>query len=590
MKKIASYILSTLLLLNLVGCNESGSNETKKDGGIKVSVTVPFTQASGNDGQKQFKAFRTDVQSVLLQVIKSARTASDGSAIAEEALSIESMTKDSATGIWSVNLVLNPDDAPFDFKAMAYESVVTVDTMTDNTPIFTGESLSASDDTVIVLSETEESINDSIKKLPLLKSVDTVVNNDSSLALTFNLGYANGGVVGYELSSVADNGVGAVCATSLFTPSTGNVDFTSVVEATFNSTLVENAATCPNPKHFLKMTTSNNDTMKVPFTLDIDSLTVNIALPPVIESINVLDTDTNFALDVVVTDSDSLTLSYVWSVVEGTGTLDTPTAQSTNLNGFDRNNGLEILIAVTNETTGAVSSLRYELIVASSAPLLSKQNKTDRSNCTAYVEEFGSDTNNNGVLDDDEINHDLDNRVPESEEPIPLDVLKELITDGDDVTSVNTCEITNMDALFFGNGTFDQDISNWNTSAVISMRSTFLSASSFNQDITKWDTSSVTDMYGLFAGSSSFNQNIAGWDTSSVTDMTSMFYAATSFNQDISVWNTSAVTIMTSMFDNATSFNQNLTSWTVSQVTDFAFFNSDSALTTENLPKFNTAP
>ena len=590
MKRIASYILSTLLLLNLVGCNESGSNETKKDGGIKVSVTVPSIQANGNDGQKQFKAFRTDVQSVLLQVIKSARTASDGSAIAEEVLSIEAMTKDGTTGIWSVNLVLNPDDAPFDFKAMAYEGVVTVDTMTDNTPIFTGESLSASDDTVIVLSETEESINDSIKKLPLLKSVDTVVNNDSSLALTFNLGYANGGVVGYKLSSIADNGAGAVCATSLFTPSTGNVDFTSAVEATFNSTLVEDPATCSNPKHFLKMTTSDNDTMKVPFTLDVDSLTVDIALPPVIESINVLDTDTNFALDVVVTDSDSLTLSYVWSVVEGTGTLDTPTAQSTNLNGFDRNNGLEILIAVTNETTGAVSSLRYELIVASSAPLLSKQNKTDRSNCTAYVEEFGSDTNNNGVLDDDEINHDLDNRVPESEEPIPLDVLKELITDGDDVTSVNTCEITNMDALFFGNGTFDQDISNWNTSAVTSMSSIFLAASNFNQDINRWDTSAVTNMYAMFAGATSFNQNISGWDTSSVTTMANMFSGASSFNQDISSWNTSSVTTMKNMFFRATIFNQNISGWDVSKVTKFDDFRDQSALTVENSPNFDTAP
>jgi len=47
---------------------------------------------------------------------------------------------------------------------------------------------------------------------------------------------------------------------------------------------------------------------------------------------------------------------------------------------------------------------------------------------------------------------------------------------------------------------------------------------------------------------------------------------------------------MRGMFYVATTFNQNLSSWVVSQVTNSLYFDADSALTTENLPKFNTAP
>ena len=530
MKRIVGYIFSTLLLLNLVGCNESTSNERTRDGGINVSVTIPSVQSSGNDGQKQFKSFGIDVQSVLLQVIKSARTASDGSVIAEEVLSIEEMGKDSATGIWSVNLVLNPDDAPFDFKAMAYEGIVTVDTVTDNTPLFTGEALKSNTDTVIVLNETEESINDSVKKLPLLKSVDTVVNNDSSLALTFNLGYANGGVVEYELTSIADNGTGAECTTSLFQPATGNVDFALAVEASFNASLVEDPATCSNPQHFLKMTTTNNDTLKVPFILDVDSLTVNIALPPVIKSINVIDTETNFVLDVIVTDSDTLSLSYQWSVVEGTGILDAPTAQSTNLNGFDRSNGLEIFISVTNTITGAVSSLRYALIVSSTNP------------------------------------------------PITLAVLKAMIANDEDVTQVNTSEITDMSNLFKGKSSFNQDISSWDTSAVTNMFGLFNEAILFNQPLNGWDTSHVTNMESLFAEASSFNQPINEWDTSRVENMKSLFYKAELFNQPLNKWNVSNVTSMYTIFYKANLFNQPLNNWNTSNVQSMrsAFFGATS--------------
>jgi surface protein len=566
MGKITNFLLTTVLLVSLIGCNESKTTEANENETLNVSVKLPTS--SNQEGKGQFKTVASDVNSILLQVIKSARTV-DGNAVAEELLSTQSMTKDASTGIWSVDLILNPDDAPFDFKAMAYATVVTPETQTENTPIFTGETLNITEgNQVIALTETDESINDSVRKLPRLSSVDSTVNSDNSIALTFNLTSQTTETVAYALSSVSDNGAGTECATSLFTPSTGNINFAT--DTTFSSTLVLDEANCANPKHYLTMTTASNDTMKVPFTIGADGLNISIAKLPIIDHINVVDNETSFDLDVVVPNSDSLTLSYAWSVVEGTGTFDTATAQSTNLAGSDRANALEILIAVTDTSTGASSSIRYQLVASTTT------------------------TNPNP--------------------PITLIELKAKIAAGEDVTQVNTSEITDMSRLFLDlsfnqaigkwdvssvenmgdmfadNLVFNQPIGEWNVSNVTNMSGLFSNAKAFNQPIGEWNVSNVTNMnddgYGMFGDASSFNQPLEKWDVSSITNMTNMFFGATAFNQDIGSWNVSSITNMTNMFSGATAFNQDISGWNVNNVFDHSYFNSESALATENLPNF----
>jgi surface protein len=136
--------------------------------------------------------------------------------------------------------------------------------------------------------------------------------------------------------------------------------------------------------------------------------------------------------------------------------------------------------------------------------------------CEDYILQEGLDTNFNGVLDSSEITFTTE--VHPQGLPLTLEELKTKIANGDDVTEVNTCEITNMDSLFQANSTFNQDIGAWNTSAVTSMEGMFALTDSFNQDIGGWDTSSVTNMNSMFAFATSFNQDISGWIVRSVTN------------------------------------------------------------------------
>ena len=114
--------------------------------------------------------------------------------------------------------------------------------------------------------------------------------------------------------------------------------------------------------------------------------------------------------------------------------------------------------------------------------------------------------------------------------------LDTIISNDEDVTSLDTSSITDMSDLFLNNRTFNQDISRWDVGNVTNMNNMFRTASAFNQDISAWNVSKVTGMHYMFYEASAFNQDISEWDVSEVTQMSGMFAYASSFNQDISSW------------------------------------------------------
>jgi len=135
------------------------------------------------------------------------------------------------------------------------------------------------------------------------------------------------------------------------------------------------------------------------------------------------------------------------------------------------------------------------------------------------------------------------------------------------LSSWDVSNVTSMQGLFNGAGSFNQNLNNWNVSNVTDMSYMFQSTA-MNQPLNNWNTSKVTTFRGIFNGSA-FNQNISSWDTSNATDMGSMFSNNTPFNQPIGSWNTIKATDMSSMFFYNTVFNQNLSNWNVRKVTNF---------------------
>jgi len=154
--------------------------------------------------------------------------------------------------------------------------------------------------------------------------------------------------------------------------------------------------------------------------------------------------------------------------------------------------------------------------------------------------------------------------------PITLSELKKMIEDNENVSNVNTSQITDMSGLFKMKPNFNDDISNWDVSNVTNMSYMFEASSSFNAPIGNWDVSNVTNMEGMFQDAHYFNQPLENWNVSKVTNMHSMFDSAKKFNQFIGNWDVSNVTDMSYMFDSAYTFNQNIENWEVSNVSNMA--------------------
>ncbi len=179
--------------------------------------------------------------------------------------------------------------------------------------------------------------------------------------------------------------------------------------------------------------------------------------------------------------------------------------------------------------------------------------------CKVYVDKTGIDTNNNGVLENSEVTsttaETFTNGTPISEAALRAKVNASPM---EDVTSVNTCQVTNMSDLFQYKFTFNQDISSWNTGAVSIMYGMFFSAQAFDADIGSWDTGEVTRMDSMFSDASAFNADIGSWDTGEVINMGYMFRDAVIFKQNLNSWNVNNVSLYSDFSNNSNLANSDL--------------------------------
>jgi surface protein len=249
----------------------------------------------------------------------------------------------------------------------------------------------------------------------------------------------------------------------------------------------------------------------------------------------------------------------------------------------------EIVSNLTPEEVDTQAEIQEILNNIGVAVILTKRVHYLNGACNVYVDKNGTDTDNSGTLEDSEVTsttaETFTNGTPISEAALRAKINANPM---EDITSVNTCQITDMSYLFQRKTFFNQDISSWNTGAVMDMTGLFDSAYSFDKNIGTWNTSAVTDMHLMFIFAYSFNQNIGDWNTSAVTDMDRMFYNTRLFNKNIGSWTTNAVTNVDQMFSYATVFDQNLSEWDLTRIIEPTFFANGSPLENNpaNFPKF----
>jgi len=97
---------------------------------------------------------------------------------------------------------------------------------------------------------------------------------------------------------------------------------------------------------------------------------------------------------------------------------------------------------------------------------------------------------------------------------VDVTMLREMVTNNEDITKVVTTKVTNMNSLFV-ESSFNGDISSWDVSGVIDMGGMFRK-SLFNGDISSWDVSNVKYMNVMFEDNSFINQDLSGWNVNNV--------------------------------------------------------------------------
>ncbi|WP_340113883.1 BspA family leucine-rich repeat surface protein [Maribellus mangrovi] len=251
--------------------------------------------------------------------------------------------------------------------------------------------------------------------------------------------------------------------------------------------------------------------------------------------------------------------SYVWYVLEGTGTGNI-SAIPFGLNAGVEGDGAFDLMA--GDTTA--------VIVVTAEDSTITETYTIKIEMVDEMPYFYLDTNDVTIICQNCHPGDTGTVNAIVYEAVDSTLLRKRINEGVDLSKVCTSLITDMSLMFLGAESFNQDISSWDVSKVTNMYGMFGLAYAFNQDISSWDVSNVEDMVAMFYSATSFNQDISSWDVSNLRDMSWMFSYATTFNQNISTWDVSNVTNMFSVFNSASSFNQNISYWDVRKVKNMA--------------------
>ena len=336
-----------------------------------------------------------------------------------------------------------------------------------------------------------EPVGDLNRTIPWVKSVNYIDINSTRRKVSFTILDETAEDIEYTITPVSGS----------FSPNKGTLTFppkSMVLDSNYSNLLGG------LPIGNIELKNPRGDTFIYNFTGSNSQLVLNT--PPNINNIKMVVDKREVTVTANVDDLENDGIRKKWRLVKGKPSEVAGTNTSDDYILEDYNNSTELCVELNaTDDRGASSVVRYCLL--NSSGVLTRKDPHTHANCLGYVEKSGKDLNNNGILDDNEITKTTPYYAEGT--PITRKQLDTMISNGDDVTGVNTCEIEDMSYLFQVNLAFNQDIGRWNVGSVTDMHEMFYGATSFNQDIGKWDVSKVTSMWGMFEKTDDFNQDIS---------------------------------------------------------------------------------
>ena len=147
------------------------------------------------------------------------------------------------------------------------------------------------------------------------------------------------------------------------------------------------------------------------------------------------------------------------------------------------------------------------------------------------------------------------------------------LTDIDGMTNINTSQVTDMAAMFFGDTQLQSiDVSSFDTRNVTTMSLMFNSLSKVTSiNCENFATDNVTNMGNMFSGCTSLKQlDLNSWNTANVTNMTGVFESCSSLTfLEVSKWKTGKVINASWLFDRCKNLkNLDVSNWDTSNIID----------------------
>jgi len=323
-----------MILFMAVGCG-GNSNEKTELSNNTTDVSFNFKRLGSTGLQKV-----SDITRVQLDVKKNDEFIYEG----KVATKVDKK--------WTAELSLKKDDGPYVFATRAYKGTELIYRGRTETTETLPESLVLNLD--VVTPET------SVRIVPSLEDIKVYSQNDKEVRMRFTIANTKRDDIAYSFKG--GGGEEENVDLGSIAPQNGTLEFSNSDEKTFNAIYTRPSVGTAKVKAILLLVNENGDEVTIPFEIPTyEEQNILINFPPEITKIHVLDEGDKFTVNVDVSDVDSSTRTYLWSVQRGANIVGTSATEETlSLDGYDAsvNPNLCIELKVTDDA-GASTKVGY---------------------------------------------------------------------------------------------------------------------------------------------------------------------------------------------------------------------------------------